>query len=320
VITGAASGYGGWGLYRSDDAGENWFQMASSTVQQQAFGGFGWYFGLLEVAPNNPDDVWLGGVELYRTTDGGATLLDVTGAAHVDHHALWVDPLDASRVYLGNDGGFYWLLGSQWQKALNLPITQVYDGTGAPLNVNQVLGGAQDNGTNKTEPGADGGGEILGGDGFQCLVDPPGSSTILSEWQFCSEGNGIRRSVNNGASYSATGGWVKTDRFNWNTPFVSSPRSAATLIAGSQRVYKSTNGGLSWTPVSGDLTNGPGAQVNYNTITTVAISAADSTLYLAGTDDGRVWRSQNSGVVWQGVRARLPARYRTRVAGDPHAP
>src|SRR5262249_37119683 len=120
VITGAASGYGGWGLYRSDDAGEDWVPMAASTVQQQAFGGFGWYFGLLEVAPNNPDDVWLGGVELYRTTDGGATLLDVTGAAHVDHHALWVDPLDASRVYLGNDGGFYWLLGSQWQKALNL--------------------------------------------------------------------------------------------------------------------------------------------------------------------------------------------------------
>src|SRR5262249_16909778 len=158
--------------------------------------------------------------------------------------------------------------------------------------------------------------EILGGDGFTCLVDPPGTGTILSEWQYCSEGTGIKRSVNNGLSYSATAGWVKADRYNWNTPFVASPRDAAVLIAASDRVYKSTNGGLSWAPVSGDLTNGPTAQVNYNTITTVAISAADSNLYLAGTDDGRVWRSQNAGTAWQEISAGLPVRYVTRVAAD----
>ena len=69
--------------------------------------------------------------------------------------------------------------------------------------------------------------------------------------------------------------------------------------------------------MSGDLTSGPGAQVNYGTITTVAISPADSNLYLAGTDDGHVWRSQNGGGTWQEITAGLPAAYVTRVAADP---
>jgi hypothetical protein len=69
--------------------------------------------------------------------------------------------------------------------------------------------------------------------------------------------------------------------------------------------------------VSGDLTSGPGAQVNYGTITTVAISPADSTLYLAGTDDGHVWRSQTAGASWEEISAGLPVRYVTRVVADP---
>jgi photosystem II stability/assembly factor-like uncharacterized protein len=321
VTSGAISGYVGLGLYRSDDGGENWERVDLGTLHRDALGGFSWYFGMLEVSPTDADDIWTGGVRLLHSIDGGVTLTDETGLIHVDHHALWIDPVaPTDHVYLGNDGGFYIDDGGSWQQSFSLPITQFYAGAVDAANVNKVLGGAQDNGTAKTESGAGGWTPILGGDGFQCLVNPPGTPNILSEWQYCCDQGGIRRSTNNGASYVGTSGWVRADRYNWNTPFTASPKNMNTMIAGSHRVYKSINTGASWTPVSGDLTSGPGAQVNYGTITTVAISAADSNLYLAGTDDGHVWRSQNAGTSWEEITAGLPARYVTCVAADPLDP
>ncbi|HEU5321230.1 MAG TPA: hypothetical protein VFX28_10530, partial [Methylomirabilota bacterium] len=106
VISGAASGFVGLGLFRSEDGGESWQRMDATPTHRNAFGGFGWYFGHVAVAPLDPDDVWVCGVKLLRSQDGGITLVDVTATAHVDQHALWVDPADPARVYLGNDGGF----------------------------------------------------------------------------------------------------------------------------------------------------------------------------------------------------------------------
>jgi len=319
VISGAISGYVGLGLYRTDDGGETWMRADQTGVHRNAFGGFGWYFGHVAVSPLDPDDVWVGGVQLLHSTDGGTILNNETGTAHVDHHALWMDPLDPTRVYLGNDGGFYRAgVGvGQWQKSQNLPISQFYAGTVDPGNANKVLGGTQDNGTLKTETGPFGWGQILGADGFHVLVSPTNTSTLLAEWQYCSDKSGVKRSVTNGASWMNTGGWGVTDRYNWNTPIFQSPVNPAVLLSASHRVYRSTNGGGAWTPISTDLTGAPAASVVYGTITTVAISAADSTLYLAGTDNGRVWRSQDAGGTWQEITAGLPALYVTRVVADP---
>jgi hypothetical protein len=84
--------------------------------------------------------------------------------------------------------------------------------------------------------------------------------------------------------------------------------------------YRSTNSGSTWVPISGDLTTNPVAHVVYGTISTVAISKPDSALYLAGTDDGRVWRSQNAGAAWEEITSGLPALYVTRVVADPLDP
>ena len=123
---------------------------------------------------------------------------------------------------------------------------------------------------------------------------------------------------NSGTSFSTSTGWVSTDRFNWNTPYTFNPRNPNTMIAGTQRVYKSPNSGASWSPVSGDLTTNPGAAVVYGTISAVAIANSDTTLYLVGTDDGRVWKSANSGATWQDISTGLPKRYVTCVTADPN--
>jgi hypothetical protein len=98
------------------------------------------------------------------------------------------------------------------------------------------------------------------------------------------------------------------------------PLNSLVILAGSQRVYKSTNGGVSYAVVSGDLSTNPGASLVYGTISTLAVSPADTSTYYAGTDDGRVWRSPNGGSTWTDVSAGLPVRYVTSVAPDPVNP
>src|SRR5205814_6009717 len=245
VISGVNSGYIGLGLYRSDDGGDTWQKADCCTAQRDMFGGFGWYFGLIAVSPVNADDVWVGGVQLLHSTDGGFTLVNATSTAHVDQHALWIDPTDATRVYLGNDGGFFSLAGGPWQHSSNLPITQFYAGTVDANNASKILGGTQDNGTNKTETGPLGWGQTLGADGMHVLVNPANTNNILAEWQYCSDKSGIKRSTNNGGSYSNSSGWSTADRYNWDTPFARSLRNPNTLLSGSHRVYKSRNAGIS---------------------------------------------------------------------------
>ena len=318
VIGGANLSYRGRGLYRSDDGGDSWQRVDLGSVHQNAFLNFGWYFGHVAVSPSNPDDVWVCGVNMLRSTDGGVTLQDVTNTMHVDQHAVWLDPTEPARVFVGNDGGFWWRqpLGD-WQQTFDLPITQFYAGTVASSNVNKVLGGTQDNGTVRTETDPFGWGDVLGGDGMHVVVHPTNANMMLAEWQNCSDGTGFKRTTNNFASWASTAGWNRDDRYNWNTPIMMDPDNPNILLSGSHRVYRSTNNGVNWLPISGDLTTAPPSLVKYGTISSVAISKPDSALYLVGTDDGRVWRSQNAGGLWEDITAGLPALYVTRVVADP---
>jgi photosystem II stability/assembly factor-like uncharacterized protein len=321
IVSGATGGYSGLGMYRTDDGGQSWVKRDASGLFTNGFGGFGWYFGEVVADPANPDRVYAMGVQLMRSNDGGVSFTDITSDAHVDFHAGWIDPSFPSRMYVGSDGGFFSTLGGAgWVRSLDLPITQFYAGTVAAQDPAKVLGGTQDNGTLKTEAGPSAWSLILGGDGFVPVVDPVNASLLFAEWQFCSGGSGVKRSTNNGVSFSGTSGWSASDRYNWNTPYVMNPRSRHTLIAGSQRVYRSLNNGATWSPISGDLTFARPAGLLYGTLTTLAISAADTSLYLAGTDDGRVWRSDNRGGAWTEISAGLPRRYVTRVAADPSDP
>lgn len=316
VITGASSGYVGQGLYRTTDGGNSWVRRDAGTIFRDSFGGFGWYFGEMAVNPANADQIWTCGVNLLKSDDGGVSFVDVTGAAHVDQHAMWVDPSEPSRVYLGNDGGFYFAVGGNWDKSLDLPITQFYAGSVDKSNPLKVLGGTQDNNTLKTESGPSNWGAILGGDGFYCLSDPTNTNIVFAEWQNCCQRSGIRRSTNNGASFSTVSGFINTDRYNWNTPIAMSPMNHNLMLVGSHRVYMSTNNGVNFSVVSGDLTTNPGSALVYGTITTLDVSGVNDSVFYAGTDDGRVWRSVNKGTNWTNISAGLPTRSITRVTAD----
>jgi photosystem II stability/assembly factor-like uncharacterized protein len=325
IGSGPGLGWAGLGMYRSLDGGQTWSKRDTDTSFGSAFGDFCWYFGDVAVDPNDENVVYAQGVSLMRSTDGGQTSSAVTGSAHVDQHGLWIDPANSNHLYLGNDGGFFSSLNgaSTWLKSVDLPITQFYAGCVDPSNASRVGGGTQDNGSMLTAGSPAGWYEIApGGDGFYVLIDPTNPSIVFSEWQNGSDGAGPLRSTDGGGSGAFGTGITADDRFNWSAPFVMDPADHRVLLCASHRVYKSTNNGLSWTAVSGDLTSypNPASSLSYHTITTLDISPADPQHYYAGTDDGRVWRSTDAGVSWTDISAGLPLYYVTRVTADPVAP
>lgn len=320
IGSGSALGYVGLGWYRSTDGGTTWSKRdVGSTTFRDAFGGFCWYFGENGVNPLNPDHVYALGVSMLQSFDGGATWSVTGGSMHVDHHAMWFDLANPSRFLVGGDGGVYWTTngGATYTKSLNLPITQFYAGEVDPTDATKIFGGTQDNNSLKTSTGPSGWFSILGGDGFYQLVDPVTPNVVFTEWQYCCNKTGFRRSTSGGPSGLSTSGWVSSDRFNWSTPIAMDPNDHNVLIAGSNFVYKSVNNGVSWSKVSGDLTTNPASLLVYGTISTVAISAANPDVYYVGTDDGKVWRSTNAGGSWTDISAGLPKRWVTRVVPDP---
>jgi photosystem II stability/assembly factor-like uncharacterized protein len=323
ITSGTNLGYTGRGLYRSTDGGTTWARRdGGNSTFTSMFGGFSWYFGDCAVDPTNPNIVYALGVTLRRSTNGGQTFATITGTAHVDNHALWIDPSNPAHLYLGNDGGFFSTTtnASSWSKSVDLPITQFYAGAIDPSNPSRLLGGTQDNNTLLMAGSPNNWIAILGGDGFQCLVDPIDPLVVFAEYQNASGGSGPLRSPDGGSSFFAASGFSPGDRYNWNAPIAMSGLDHNVLLAASQRVYKSVDNGQSYTPVSFDLTSNPVSPLVYGTITTLDISPKNANIYYAGTDDGRLWRSDDAGNSWQSIAAGLPVRWVTRITADPDNP
>ena len=306
------------GIYKSTDHGNSWRRVTAAGLPSGFLGGFGWYFGNIKVDPRNDNIVYALGVTFHKSSDGGNSWSNLLGSIHVDQHALEFDPANSNRLMVGNDGGFYLSMngGSSWAKSFELPITQFYAGTIDYLNPERTYGGTQDNGTLRTRTGRHNDWEeIFGGDGFYCLVDYTDAQFVYAEAQF----GFLGRSTDGGNSFQlATSGINAGERKNWSTPVVMDPHNPRVLYYGAQRLYRSSNRAESWTPISADLTNGPGpTSYVFGTITTIAVSPADANVLYVGTDDANVWVTRDLGANWKKINAGLPRRWVTRVAADP---
>jgi photosystem II stability/assembly factor-like uncharacterized protein len=301
------------GVFKSTDRGSSWTMVASPAL----FSGESqvWYNNVLAVHPTNPDFVFVGMTNFYRSTNGGVGWSNAGGGMHVDHHAVVFHPTIPSRVAVGNDGGVYTSTntGSFWIKSPNLPISQFYAGTIDYSQPHRYYGGMQDNGTARTLTGSQNDWQgIYGGDGFYVLVDPTNNNRVYVE----SQNGGLARSTNGGTSFSsARTGISSSDRFNWSTPFAMDRLNTLKLYVGTHRVYRTTNGMVSWTPISGDLTRGANGRIG--TITTIDVAPSDSNVVYVGTDDAKVSVTTDGGIGWTDVTGTLPQRWVTRVTVDP---
>jgi photosystem II stability/assembly factor-like uncharacterized protein len=300
-------------VYKSLNGGQSWSRTNDGALNSMN-SNFGWYFGQIRVDPENANRVYVMGVYLFRTDNGGNSWTDISSNdIHVDHHAMIFDEVN-NRVIEGNDGGLYISenYGNNWAKINNLPLTQFY-----AIDIDykipaRIYGGTQDNNTIRTMTGGTSDWEaILGGDGMYTLVDYTNSNVIYAEYQW---GN-LYRSTNGGSNMTYISGPMAGDRVNWSAPLAMHPVTPATLYFGTYRVWKSTNRGSSWQAVSEDLT--AGINQYFYTITTIEVSKVNPSIVLAGTGDGKVHISTDDGVTWQNISAGLPNRWITKVAFDP---
>jgi len=304
-------------VYKTNDGGNIWSQTNDNTLDGMN-SSFGWYFGQIRVDPVNENRVYVFGVDMYRSDNGGNSWNHIAGyfnfnEIHVDHHAMFIDE-NTGRIFEGNDGGLYISdnYGEDWQKLNKLGITQFYDIEIDYLMPHRLYGGTQDNNTVRTLTGATGSWQaILGGDGFYSLVDYTNNDNIYAE----SQNGGLYKSTDGGWDFDYIAGQMDSDRINWSAPLIMHPEDPETLYFGTHRVWKTTNGGWNWTPVSGDITQGSSG--SFHTLTTLAISSLNPAIVLAGSADGRVHISTTNGLVWNDISEGLPVRWITRVETDP---
>ncbi|MEZ4988586.1 MAG: T9SS type A sorting domain-containing protein [Saprospiraceae bacterium] len=299
----------------SGNAGLSWSAMSLLNLETTSFD---WWFNRLVVSPEDPMKIYYIGFNINEYNSSTQSWTQQFLGAHVDQHALWINPSNANHQILGNDGGLYLTGdgGATFTKWDNLPITQFYTCEIDNLQPYRRYGGSQDNGTNRTLTGLTNDWQpIFGGDGFRVLVDPTDNTYVYAEYQY---GN-VGRSVDGGQSFVLAINGLETARRNWNTPFVFDPVVPSTLYLGGQRVYQSTNRAQSWQSISPDLSlgaNGSNGLV-YGTITTLSVSPIDNQIIWAGTDNGHVWRTTNGGQNWLRVSEALPMRWVTSVTADP---
>ena len=312
------------GFYRSTDKGVSWTRMPDGILDSE-FASFGWYFGLIEVDPTDHNTLYVGDVDVFKSTNGGSSWSNITEAysggfdeQHPDMHALWINPSNGSNLFNGNDGGLFITSnsGSNWTKSYDLPISQFYASEIDYLMPQRKYGGTQDNGTMGTQTGSTSDYEVIyGGDGFVIKVDYTNSNILYAESQF---GN-IGRSTNGGNSFSNITNGLDLTRTNWNTPYILDRENPSILYFGSYILHKSTNRGSSWTEISPDLTRGPNGRLGTITCISAAPYNGSRAIYV-GTDDAKVSLSSNDGASWSDITGSLPNRYVTDINVDGRNP
>lgn len=283
------------GGYRSDNGGTSWTNLSVPSIQAT----YGWYLSVVVVSPTNSSVVFMGGLNLVRSQNAGASWIDRT-PPHVDLHALTFDA--SGRLLCGDDGGVHTTtsLGNSWSSVnAGLGVIQFYAGLSMhPTDEDVFFGGTQDNGTNRRLTDSLDWQGVIGGDGGWTQIDPVNPSIVFGEYQ--GSGN-LYRSTNGGGSFSFAGNGINGgDRNCFEPPYLIDPTNSSRLLYATHRIYRSTNGGTSWSALSGDLSNGSGA------VRALAQAASDPMYVYAATNDGNVQRSIDGGANFTLVRSGVP--------------
>jgi len=318
-------------VYRSDDGGNSWTKTHTKDLDG-VFYTYGYYFAEMEVTPTDPNLIYIYGVPLLKSTDGGVNwhridTLKGVNDIHVDHHALWVNPKDKSHILLGNDGGLYesYDEGANWRHINNMSVGQFYT-----INVDMetpynVYGGLQDNGvlkgSSKSVPNeTPHWQQLFGGDGMFVSVDPRNSQLLYTGYQF---GNYYRIDKQAGKTTKITPQHDIGEpslRWNWRAPMFLSTHHPDIVYIAANKIYRSMDRGDNWSLISGDLTkNQDRGNVPFSTISVLAESPLKFGLLYAGTDDGNIWITKDGGVEWELITTSLPEnKWVSSIFPSPH--
>jgi len=316
------------GVWRSTDGGATFLPGASANLLLSA-SSYSWWFGRIWADPTDADRVFVAGVSLTGSTDGGLTWGDVTGSAHADQHAMAWDPKVPGRVYLGNDGGIYRSDDNgagNWEHGDSHPFSQLYGLDVGEQDPTRRVAGLQDNGVVRNYDGAKKGewNEFGGGDGQRTLINPKDQEIVYG----CSQYGACFVSKDGGSTQTDFTNQVVSTRKNWFTPIEFDPADPSIVYTGGEIMSRSQDDGATWTPISPDLSSGPYPPQdpdyrNYGTITTIAPAGLENGTIYAGTDDGNLWYTHSGGGPTGWTKASdpdLPEAWVTRVEIDRRKP
>ena len=314
------------GLWRSDDGGDTWQQMNGHRVLHSR----AWYYIHLAADPVDPDTVYVLNVPLMKSIDGGRTFERIE-TPHGDHHDHWINPDDNRNMISGNDGGATITFdgGATWSTLMNQPTAQFYRVATDNQVPFRIYGGQQDNSTVSIASRSLYGGigvadyfDVGGGESAHIAFDPNDprliyATTINGTLTEYDHETGLERTI---IPYpELVYGKDSRDlryRTNWNAPVALSPHDPTVIYYGTQKLLRSTDRGVSWKEISGDLTRndpdkqgrngGPLTPENvgaefYNTIFYIVESPREAGVIWVGSDDGRVHVSRDNGVSWTDV-------------------
>ncbi len=324
------SEYGG--MYRSDDYGATWdYIAANNQLISRA-----WYYMHLTPDPHDGDTVWVNNLKLWKSIDGGKTYVQI-GTPHGDNHDLWINPHNPQWMVQGNDGGACVTLngGATWSTVYNQPTAQFYHVAADTREPYRVYGTQQDN-SSISVPSRSNATSITWADCYRAGTGESGYITVRPDnpdivyvgaiGSSPGGGNALQRYDHSTGQIrlittwpelmSGEGAAAHTYRFAWTYPIVISPHDPNVLYAAGNIVFKTTNEGQSWEPISPDLTRadpetlqpsgGPinrdsvGAEV-YATVFAFAESAHEPGVLWAGSDDGLLHISKDAGANWTAI-------------------
>lgn len=321
-------------VWASADAGKTWTLKSDEKIGS-LFYSYGYYFGKIWISPFDQNELFIAGVGLLHSVDGGKTWKATDGDnQHGDHHAMWISPSRRGHMINGNDGGLNitWDNGKHWIKCNTPAVGQFYGIAVDMATPYNIYGGLQDNGvwfgpsTHSESTGWHGDGDyawkyILGGDGMQVQVDTRDNKTVYTGYQFghYARLNTATRDEEEVRPQMELGD--KPLRFSWQTPIWLSSHNQDVLYMGAQRLFRSLDQGRTFTPISSDLTRGGRVgDVPYGCLSTITESSMKFGLIYVGSDDGLIHVTKDGGATWTRISDKLPQHLRvSRVIASSHA-
>ncbi len=300
------------GIYRSTDAGDSFVLRANSpnvlgwSQAGNDSGGQGWYDLALEASPTNRNEIYTGGVNMWKSTNGGASLYAITnwwnvsgsiGFVHADIHSI---DYYGNTLYCGSDGGIFRSTnnGTSWTDLTNgMQISQYYRLGASAIDAGTILAGAQDNGTTLlknnvwTHP--------KGGDGMECIADWSNTNIMYAS----SQNGSIAKSTDGGNSFNTISNSIG-QAGAWVTPYTQDPINSNTIYIGYNDVWKSTNGGNTWNTIS---------SFSAPLLKSLVVAPSNNNVIYAANDNS-IKKTTNGGGTWTDITTGLPANAITYIS------
>ena len=315
-----AAASGALGVYRSDDAGENWSRATDDPRPAGRIGGGD--LPIPRVDPKNPDIVYVASTVTMKSSDGGKTWTSFRGApGGDDYQNLWINPNNPDTILLVSDQGALVTVngGATWSSWYNQPTAQLYHVAVTNSFPYRVCGGQQESGS-------------------VCISSRGNDGAItFRDWHpvgVIEYGYVAPDPLDSDVIYG--GGRTEVSKFHWSTgevqnitpipvrdakyradrtePVMFSPLDPHTLYYGTNFLFKTADGGNSWQTISPDLTReNPGVPSSVGSLVPKGAEKQRGVIYAlspsfknidtlwAGTDDGLVWLTRDGGKTWNDI-------------------